>query len=618
MNIKVLVASAVAAFSSLPVIAQQAPAPCGLVPSARQLEWYNREMIAFFHFGINTFEEYVNEGDGKASTAIFNPTALDCRQWMQTLKAAGIPAAILTAKHADGFCLWPSKYTDYSVKNAAWKNGKGDVVREFVDACEEYGLKAGIYLGPHDRHEHLSPLYTTERYKEYYAHQLGELMSDYGKIWETWWDGAGADELTTPVYRHWYKIVREKQPDCVIFGTKNSYPFADVRWMGNEAGEAGDPCWATTDSVAIRDEAQYYKGLNEGMLDGDAYIPAETDVSIRPSWFYHAEEDSRVKSVRELWDIYCTSVGRNSVLLLNFPPDRRGLIHPTDSLNAVSFHLRVQKELADNLLSSAKVSASDERGGQFKVRAVTDGKYDTYWATNDGVTTADLTFTFSQPTKMNRVMIQEYIPLGQRVKSFVVEYKKGDQWLSVKCNEETTTVGYKRLLRFEMIETEELRIRFTDARACLCINEVGAYYAPDATENYTPATSELKSFPFTILGVDMEEAKKCSDKDDQTTALISGKEIMIDLGENRTIHSFYYLPDQSEYSKGLISSYELSAGITEEAMQVVAQGEFSNIRNNPILQNMYFSPVEARYFKLKATRMVDESDSLGIAEIGCR
>ena len=287
-------------------------------------------------------------------------------------------------------------------------------------------------------------------------------------------------------------------------------------------------------------------------------------------------------------------------------------------MNAVSFHQRVQKELADNLLSSAKVSASDERGGQFKVRGVTDGKYDTYWATNDGVTTADLTFTFSQPTKMNRVMIQEYIPLGQRVKSFVVEYKKGDQWLSVKCNEETTTVGYKRLLRFDMIETEELRIRFTDARACLCINEVGAYYAPDATENYTPATSELKSFPFTILGVDMEEAKKCSDKDDQTTALISGKEIMIDLGENRTIHSFYYLPDQSEYSKGLISSYELSAGITEEAMQVVAQGEFSNIRNNPILQNMYFSPVEARYFKLKATRMVDESDSLGIAEIGCR
>ena len=207
--------------------------------------------------------------------------------------------------------------------------------------------------------------------------------------------------------------------------------------------------------------------------------------------------------------------------------------------------------MADNLLSSAKVSASDERGGQFKVRAVTDGKYDTYWATNDGVTTADLTFTFSQPTKMNRVMIQEYIPLGQRVKSFVVEYKKGDQWLSVKCNEETTTVGYKCLLRFEMIEIEELRIRFTDARACLCINEVGAYYAPDATENYTPATSELKSFPFTILGVDMEEAKKCSDKDDQTTALISGKEIVIDLGENRTIHSFYYLPDQSEYSKGL-------------------------------------------------------------------
>lgn len=178
-----------------------------------------------------------------APAALFNPTALDCTQWMRVLKSAGIPAAILTAKHADGFCLWPSRYTDYCVKNAAWKNGKGDVVREFVDACEEYGIKAGIYLGPHDRHEHLHPDYSTERYKHYYAAQLTELMSQYGKIWETWWDGAGADELTTPLYTHWHEIVRRLQPDCVIFGTKNSYPFADVRWMGNERGEAGDPCW---------------------------------------------------------------------------------------------------------------------------------------------------------------------------------------------------------------------------------------------------------------------------------------------------------------------------------------------------------------------------------------
>ena len=237
----ILAAGIISAATTVGVMAQKAPEPCGLVPSERQLEWYDREMIALFHFGLNTFEEFVNEGDGKAPAALFNPTALDCTQWMQVLKSAGIPAAILTAKHADGFCLWPSRYTDYCVKNAAWKNGKGDVVREFVDACEEYGIKAGIYLGPHDRHEHLHPDYSTERYKHYYAAQLTELMSQYGKIWETWWDGAGADELTTPLYTHWHEIVRRLQPDCVIFGTKNSYPFADVRWMGNERGEAGDP-----------------------------------------------------------------------------------------------------------------------------------------------------------------------------------------------------------------------------------------------------------------------------------------------------------------------------------------------------------------------------------------
>ena len=600
-----------------------------LVPTPQQLAWQQMEFTCFLHFGINTFtgREW---GDGKEDPAIFNPTELDCEQWVRALKEGGFKMAIITAKHHDGFCLWPTRTTKHSVASSPWKNGKGDVVQELRKACDKYGLKFGVYLSPWDRNAECYG--QGEAYNKFFIEQLTELLTNYGEVHEVWFDGANGEGPNGKKQEYdWdaiLKTIRRLQPKAVtaIMGD-------DVRWVGNEGGLGRTTEWSATalmpNSYPSSDEVYKRLGINAMSKDLGSrelvskasdlfWYPSEVDVSIRPGWFYHPEEDDKVKTVDQLTDLYYRSVGHNATLLLNFPVDRNGLIHPTDSLNAVSFHLRVQKELADNLLSSAKVSASDERGGQFKVRAVTDGKYDTYWATNDGVTTADLTFTFSQPTKMNRVMIQEYIPLGQRVKSFVVEYKKGDQWLSVKCNEETTTVGYKRLLRFEMIETEELRIRFTDARACLCINEVGAYYAPDATENYTPATSELKSFPFTILGVDMEEAKKCSDKDDQTTALISGKEIMIDLGENRTIHSFYYLPDQSEYSKGLISSYELSAGITEEAMQVVAQGEFSNIRNNPILQNMYFSPVEARYFKLKATRMVDESDSLGIAEIGCR
>ncbi|KAB4264829.1 glycoside hydrolase family 29 [Bacteroides thetaiotaomicron] len=613
-------------FSLLLTGCQSVSAPEAIlpVPQEKQVNWQKMETYAFVHFGLNTFNDR-EWGYGDSDPKTFNPARLDCEQWVQTFVNSGMKGVILTAKHHDGFCLWPTQLTEYCIRNTPYKDGKGDIVRELSDACKKYGIKFAVYLSPWDRHQ---ANYGTPEYVDYFYKQLHELLTNYGDVFEIWFDGANGgdgwyggakdartiDRKTYYDYPRAYKMIDELQPQAVIFSDGGP----GCRWVGNENGFAGATNWSFLRGGEVYPGYPKYRELQYGHADGNQWVAAECDVSIRPGWFYHPEEDDKVKTVDQLTDLYYRSVGHNATLLLNFPVDRNGLIHPTDSLNAVSFHQRVQKELADNLLSSAKVSASDERGGQFKVRAVTDGKYDTYWATNDGVTTADLTFTFSQPTKMNRVMIQEYIPLGQRVKSFVVEYKKGDQWLSVKCNEETTTVGYKRLLRFEMIETEELRIRFMDARACLCINEVGAYYAPDATENYTPATSELKSFPFTILGVDMEEAKKCSDKDDQTTALISGKEILIDLGENRTIHSFYYLPDQSEYSKGLISSYELSAGITEEAMQVVAQGEFSNIRNNPILQNMYFSPVEARYFKLKATRMVDESDSLGIAEIGCR
>ena len=600
-----------------------------LVPTPQQLAWQQMEFTCFLHFGINTFtgREW---GDGKEDPAIFNPTELDCEQWVRALKEGGFKMAIITAKHHDGFCLWPTRTTKHSVASSPWKNGKGDVVQELRKACDKYGLKFGVYLSPWDRNAECYG--QGEAYNKFFIEQLTELLTNYGEVHEVWFDGANGEGPNGKKQEYdWdaiLKTIRRLQPKAVtaIMGD-------DVRWVGNEGGLGRTTEWSATalmpNSYPGSDEVYKRLGINAMSKDLGSrelvskasdlfWYPSEVDVSIRPGWFYHPEEDDKVKTVDQLTDLYYRSVGHNATLLLNFPVDRNGLIHPTDSLNAVSFHQRVQKELADNLLSSAKVVASDERGGKFKVRAATDGQYETYWATNDGVTSADLTFTFTQPTKMNRVMIQEYIPLGQRVKSFVVEYKEGDQWLPVKCNEETTTVGYKRLLRFETVETEELRIRFTDARGCLCISEAGAYYAPDATENYTSATSELRTFPFAILGVDAEEAKKCSDKNDQTTALISGKEIVIDLGENRTIHSFYYLPDQSEYSKGLISSYELSAGTTEETMQVVAQGEFSNIRNNPILQNVYFSPVEARYLRLKATRMVDESDSLGIAEIGCQ
>lgn len=592
------------------------------VPQEKQVDWQKMETYAFVHFGLNTFNDR-EWGYGDSDPKTFNPARLDCEQWVQTFVNSGMKGVILTAKHHDGFCLWPTQLTEYCIRNTPYKDGKGDIVRELSEACKKYGIKFAVYLSPWDRHQ---ANYGTPEYVDYFYKQLHELLTNYGDVFEIWFDGANGgdgwyggakdsrtiDRKTYYDYPRAYKMIDELQPQAVIFSDGGP----GCRWVGNEKGFAGATNWSFLRSGEVYPGYPKYKELQYGHADGDQWVAAECDVSIRPGWFYHPEEDDKVKTVDQLTDLYYRSVGHNGTLLLNFPVDRDGLIHSTDSLNAVSFYQRVQKELADNLLSKAKITASDERGGDYKVRALTDGQYDTYWATNDGITSADLTFTLEKPMSVNRMMIQEYIPLGQRVKSFIVEYKQGQQWLPIKNNEETTTVGYKRLLRFETVETDQLRIRFTDSRACLCINEVGAYYAPNAAESYTHETSELKTLPFTLVGVDQEIVDKCKDKDGQTTAFVQGKEVVIDLGENRTIQSFYYLPDQSEYSKGLISSYELSVGTTEAATQVVARGEFSNIRNNPILQNVFFTPVEARYVKLKATRMVDESESLGIAEIG--
>ena len=594
------------------------------VPQPKQVEWQKMETYAFVHFGLNTFNDR-EWGYGDSDPKTFNPKRLDCEQWVKTFVNAGMKGVILTAKHHDGFCLWPTQLTEYCIRNTPYKNGKGDIVRELSDACKKYGIKFAVYLSPWDRHQ---ANYGTPEYVDYFHKQLRELMTNYGQVFEVWFDGANGgdgwyggakdsrniDRKTYYNYPKIYEILDELQPQAVVFSDGGP----GCRWVGNENGFAGATNWSFLRAGEVYPGYAKYRELQYGHADGNQWVAAECDVSIRPGWFYHPEEDDKVKTVDQLTDLYYRSVGHNATLLLNFPVDRDGLIHPADSLNAVSFHQRVQKELANNLLTGAKVKASNERDKKTTAQAACDGEYDTYWATKDGVTVADLTYTFKKPTKVNRIMIQEYIPLGQRVKSFVVEYKKGEQWLPVKSNEETTTVGYKRLLRFETIETEQLRFRFTDARASLCINEVGAYYAPNATEHFTATTSELKSLPFTVLGLGKHELGKGSDKNEKTTCFVPQKEIIIDLGENHTIQSFYYLPDQSEYNKGLISSYELSVGKTKDDLQVVSQGEFSNIRNNPILQNVYFTPTEARFVKLKAVRMVNSGEPMGFAEIGIR
>ena len=601
------------------------PEPILPVPEPKQVEWQQMETYAFIHFGLNTFNDR-EWGYGDTDPKVFNPTNLDCEQWAQTLVKAGMKGVILTAKHHDGFCLWPFEGTDYSVKNSPWKNGKGNVVKELSEACKKYGLKFAVYLSPWDRHQ---ANYGTPEYLPYFYAQLHDLLTNYGPVFEVWFDGAnggdgwygGAKDIRTIDRKNYYNYPRiyemldSIQPQAIIFSDGGP----GCRWVGNEKGFAGATNWSFLREGEVHPGYEKSYELQYGHADGNQWVPAECDVSIRPGWFYHPEEDDRVKSPDQLVDLYYRSVGHNATLLLNFPVDRRGLIHPVDSANAVRFHEMIQQQLKTNLVAGMTPKVSNERGGDFVASALTDDNFDTYWATEDGVTTADIEFSFDTPTRMNRMMLQEYIPLGQRVKAFVVEYLDKDTWLPVKLNEETTTIGYKRLLRFETVETKGIRIRITDARGPLCLSNVGVYDAGNVSDSFVEKVEDIESVPYLLPDIKAEEAAKASDKQAQTTCFVEGDRLLIDLQEERMVSSLHFLPDQGEPNKGLIANYEIRVGTSKDAVnQLVKSGEFSNIQNNPVMQSVFFTPVKARYIELKATRMIHAGEPMGFAELGVK
>ena len=462
---------------------EQPPAPLAPLPTASQVEWQQMETYAFIHFGPNTFTDQ-EWGYGDTPPQVFAPTRLDARQWAKTCKAAGLRGIIITAKHHDGFCLWPTQYTDYCVRNSPFREGKGDVIGELAAACRAEGLRMGLYLSPWDRHQ---PFYGTPFYMEYYLRQLEELLSRYGEIFEVWLDGAnggdgwygGACEKRTIDRRHYYDFARihqtiyRLQPHAIIFSDAGP----GCRWVGNEKGYANATNWSFLRIGEVYPGYDKAEELQSGHADGDTWVAAECDVSVRPGWFYHEKEDDQVKTAEQLADLYYRSVGHNATLLLNLPVDRDGLIHAIDSTELVAFHAIIEKELSTDLLRQAKVKATTTRGKAFAARQVTDGLFDTYWATPDGTHTSTLEFYLRRPTTLNRMMLQEYIPLGQRVERFVVEYHDGKTWKEIDCGEETTTIGYKRLLRFDDITTRRLRVRFEQSRGPLCISAVGAYCA---------------------------------------------------------------------------------------------------------------------------------------------
>jgi alpha-L-fucosidase len=462
-------------------------------PTPRQIAWQRDEISAFLHFGMNTFTDR-EWGDGTEDPKQFNPTELDARQWVRAAKAAGISRMILTAKHHDGFCLWPSKYTDHCVRNSPWKDGHGDVVGEFVEACRAEGMHYGIYISPWDRHEQTYG--DSPKYNEHFLNQLREVLTTYPGIEEVWFDGACAEgpngKRQEYDWRAYWKLIRELAPQAVI-----TVRGPDVRWCGNEGGftrksewsvipmPGDDQSWDASDAT-LSGYTQDIFGDDLGSRDVLmrsrnerpvlAWYPAQVNTSIRPGWFYHQYEDSRVRSLEDLLGVYYGSVGGNGQFLLNIPPDRRGLFHENDVARLEQLGDLLRATFARNLAAGAALTSEVIGGASVgEVAASVDEDPDTFWTTTDGPTAATVTAELSQPVRANCLMLQEQIASGQRVEAFEVEVFADGQWHAAGSG---TVIGYKRLVRFPAATVTKFRVHFTQFRGRPTLAGLGLYFAP--------------------------------------------------------------------------------------------------------------------------------------------
>jgi len=596
-----------------------APKPYGVIPSTDQVNWQQMEYYMFVHFGPNTFTN-VEWGDGKEDPKVFNPTDVDCRQWAATAKAAGMKGIIITAKHHDGFCLWPSKYSTHTVRESLWKDGKGDILKELSEACREYGLKFGVYLSPWDQNH---PQYGTPEYNQVFSNTLDEVLSGYGEVFEQWFDGANGEgkDGKKQIY-DWdlfHNTVYRNQPHAIIFSDVGP----GCRWMGNERGVAGETNWSTLNIKGFGPghDAPPVEVLNAGVQGGEAWVPAETDVSIRPGWFYSPATDDKVKSVDKLMDIYYTSIGRNSNLLLNVPPDRRGRIHPTDSTRLMEFRKAVNESFANDLIKGAAITASNIRGNssKFSVANLLDDNYDTYWTTEDNDLTSSLEIDLKQKQNFNRLLLQEYIPLGQRVSSFEVKYwddTKNDWADLIKA----TTIGYKRILRFPAISTQKLKVSFTGL-ACPVISKVSIYNAPEQFSGAEGAITDLKFInpsEWTLISP-TADLSKITDNDNATYLEIDKNiPLVIDLGEGLKVKGFSYIPLNKVQSSNILRYNLYVSEDGKNWKQVKNSAIFNNIANNPVTQDITLfadDPESVRYLKLEPIEIADSGNKYFVAGI---
>ena len=548
------------------------PAPYGALPSDAQVEWQKMEYNMFVHFGPNTFTS-AEWGDGTESADIFAPEALDCRQWAATAKAAGMKGIIITAKHHDGFCLWPNPVSQHTVAQSSWRDGKGDVLKELSEACKEYGLEFGIYISPWDRND---PHYGSDAYNDVFVKTLEHALGSYGEVFEQWFDGACGEgpngKKQTYDWPLFYSTVYKMQPDAIIFS--NVGP--GCRWVGNEYGSAGRTCWGTMNVGELTPSSPADCDiLNEGEADGEKWVAAETDVSIRPGWFWRESENEKVKTVQELLKIYYESVGRNSLLLLNVPADKRGLLHEVDSVRLMELRAAIDEIFAVNLAEGGVAEAEDVRGnnGKYAAANILDADYDTYWATDDDVVTASFTVTLPEPRQFNRVQIQEYIPLGQRVAAFSIEALGEDgQWKTI-ANE--TTIGYKRIVHTPVTVATAVRVNIEESLACPVINGFALYmdniYKSDEKANIPVGEVKPASEPLEVV-----------------------------LDEAQTVKGFTYAPIYKGEG-GCIVTYDLEVSKDGSAWTKVYEGKmFENIINNPTSREVVFEEP----MKVKAVRLV--------------
>ncbi|MBS3771863.1 MAG: alpha-L-fucosidase [Bacteroidales bacterium] len=437
-----------------------------VLPHQRQVNWQQMEFTAFVHFNMNTFTN-VEWGKGDADPSRFNPSDFDAEQWVEAFKEAGMKMVILTAKHHDGFCLWPSEQTDYTIENSPYKNGNGDIVKEVSDACRKHGLKFGFYLSPWDRHE---PKYGTDEYNEFYKNQLRELLTGYGKVHEVWFDGAKGPDAKDMEYdfQGYWSMVRKHQPQAVIFSDKGP----DVRWIGNEDGIAGKTNWSLMDTSKVEVGNADTDYLNSGDPNGSRWVVGECDVSISSDWFYH--DDSRLKTVEELLNIYEKSVGRNGLLLLNVPPDQRGLLPEAYVERLHAFADTVDEIYNKDLALDAKVKPSEVRTPEhcFSGSHLTDTSFSTVWAPEQGTVESSVELAFSKSIAPRRILIQENINYGQRVREFAVDIRLNGQWKTVRNG---TTIGYKRIMKLPGEDIDRLRVRIEDAKASPVLSRIALY-----------------------------------------------------------------------------------------------------------------------------------------------